>query len=167
MLKSIYSGQRILIFRLCGHLCAIRTECVCEIVPMAQLSCPPGMPTLLQGLLNLAGKMIPVLRLDRLFGLQEHKPDLYTPLLVVRIKETRAALLVDNVLEVAAIPSLVPVVDVQHSFNSCAEAAIHIGGETVHLLSVDQILLQQERKCVMEFAAIEQQRLSTLERVTS
>jgi purine-binding chemotaxis protein CheW len=162
MLNPMRPGQRILIFRLSGHICAFALENVSEVVPMARLACPPGMPTPLQGLLNLGGTMIPVIRLDRIFSLTEQNFDLYTPLVITQINENCAAFMVNAVTGVTAFSASVAIVESQHTFNGCTEAVIKIGEETVHLLSVHRILLQEERQCIEEFAAREQQRLSAL-----
>jgi chemotaxis signal transduction protein len=58
------------VFHLSGQLAAIRLENVDRIAPMAQLARPPGLPSPLEGILNLAGTAMPVLR-----RLQEWKPE--------------------------------------------------------------------------------------------
>ena len=66
-----------LIFHSSGLDCAFPLETVREIVPMARLSCPPGLPTGLVGFLDLRGTAIPIVRLDRLFDLPEQQAGLH------------------------------------------------------------------------------------------
>ena len=64
----------LVLFRVGSHQCALRLEAAQEVVPMALLSRPPGLPPLMEGLLNLRGTLVPVVRSDRLFGLGEYAP---------------------------------------------------------------------------------------------
>ena len=65
------STRNLLVFHLSGLNCAFPLEAVREVVPMASLSSPPGLPSGLLGFLDLRGTAIPIVRLDRLFDLRE------------------------------------------------------------------------------------------------
>src|ERR1700731_3095496 len=94
--------QRMLVvFHLAGQLVALPLENVESIAPMARLARPPGLPCLLEGVLNVSGEAIPVVRLDRLLQLPERRPGLYSMLIVLRgVSDCRTALLVDRVTEI-------------------------------------------------------------------
>ena len=66
--------QNVLIFHTSGLDCAFPLEAVQEIVPMATLYCPPGMPSGLAGFLDLRGTAVPIIRVDRLFDLPSRIP---------------------------------------------------------------------------------------------
>jgi purine-binding chemotaxis protein CheW len=158
------------VFYLAGQACAVRLECVREIVPFSQLSCPPGMPSLLQGFLNLAGTAVPVLRLDRLFGMTEQPIELFTPMIVVDSGTGLLALLVERVSEVlVAVPetgSEKPLhVEAKDTFKGCVSSVIHSAGQDIHVLALDRIMLEQERQCVADFQSREQHRLKALAEV--
>lgn len=128
---------------------------------MTQLGRPPMLPSSLEGILNLAGRPVPVLRLDRLLQLPEQPPGLYSMLIVLKgLSDGQIAVLVDRVNEVVAVPSsaLLPVGN-ENTFNACAEAAVSVRGETIHLLSPTRILLEKEREILSEFQVVAQQRL--------
>jgi purine-binding chemotaxis protein CheW len=153
--------RTLLVFGLAGRLAAVPLENVERIAPMTQLARPPGMPGPLEGILNLAGTAAPVVRLDRLLQLPERTPGLYSMLIVLKgVSPGWIALLVDRVSEILSVPesALLPVGD-GDSFNACAEAAVSVRGEIVHLLSPGRILLEKERVTLSEFQAMAQQRL--------
>jgi purine-binding chemotaxis protein CheW len=128
---------------------------------MAHLARPPGLPSVLEGVLNLAGAAVPVIRLDRLFHLPLQRLGLYSMLIIVNgLSAGRVAMLVNRVDEVLTIQesALLPI-GKEHSFNACAEAAVSIRGEVVHLLSPTRILLQKECEVLSEFQGMAQQRL--------
>jgi purine-binding chemotaxis protein CheW len=144
-----------------GQAAALPLENIERIAPMAQLARPPALPSSLEGILNLGGVAVPVLRLDRLLQLPAQPPGLYSMLIVLKgISEGRMALLVDRVSEIVSVPetALLPV-GKDASFNACAEAAAHVQGEIVHILSPSRILLEKERETLSEFQATAQQRL--------
>ena len=92
---------------------------------MATLSRPPVVPSLLAGFLNLAGIAVPVLRLDRLFGLPDLALGRYTPLVLLRQRECPLALLVERVSRIVAVPeeAILPV-PANQAFNDCVEGSL-------------------------------------------
>jgi purine-binding chemotaxis protein CheW len=160
--------QRVLlVFHLAGQLAAIPLAEVESVASMAQLARPPGLPLPLEGILNRAGKAVPVWRLDRLLQLPEQPPGLYSMMILLKgDSDCRTAMLVDRVSEILSVPesALVPV-DKKDSFNACAEAEVSLKGQVIHLLSTGRILLEQEREALSEFQAMAQRRLQDWEAV--
>ena len=157
------SCRVLLVFHLSDRLAAVRLEEVERITPMAELATPPGLPAALEGVLNLAGVAVPVLRLDRLFGLPAQRVGLYSILIILKARargEGRVALLVDRVSEVVPVPenAFVPIRP-GDSLNGCAEATVTVRGDVVHLLSPSRILLAKEREALAEFQIMAQRRL--------
>ena len=161
--SQLQANGNVIVFNVAAELFAFSTSCVQEIVPMAQLSRPPGLPSILEGFLNLGGTAVPVLRLDRLFGLAAIRPGLYTPLLILQIDNHPIGALVDQVNEVLAVTeeALLPVGG--STFNDCVIAELSGNERTIHLLDPNRILLEQERQALVEFQAIAQRRLGELE----
>lgn len=131
---------------------------------MAALLRPPGLPPLLEGFLNRGGAAVPVIHLGRLFGLPGEAPGLYTPLLLVSGRPGPLALLVDEVTDILSLDqsALLPVRESQ-VFNNCVEAEIELGNRTLHLLSPDRLLLEEERRRLAELQEAAQERLQALE----
>jgi purine-binding chemotaxis protein CheW len=156
-------GQRLLLFNSSGQEWAFPVDEVQEIAPMAQLSSPPGLPSLLAGFLDLGGVAVPILRLDKLFNLPEQPPALHTHLIILRGRDSPTGILVGSVRRiVTATPSsLVPLPE-GNVFQNCAYAAIEIDDRVVHILSPERILLEKERQMLTELQAMAQQRLSSL-----
>lgn len=155
-------GQRtLLVFSLAGQTYALPLLRMQEIVPMAALSRPPGLPDMLAGFLNLGGTAVPVVRLDRLFKLPDLTPGLYTPLLILRSAEGPLALMAERVSKIVSVPEdqIVPVRD-SYSFNECADGIWNGGPEgMIILLSPERLLLEKERQSLAELEAREQERL--------
>lgn len=130
---------------------------------MATLAQPPGLPAPLEGVLNVAGTAVPVLRLDRLLQLpQRQQLGLYSMLVLLKeLDRGRVAILADRVREVVSLPAsdLLPVGE-QDCFNACSEAVVQLGERRVHVLSPARILLEKEREILSEFRTLEQQRVA-------
>jgi len=89
--------RALLMFHVGGQFSALPLECVERIEPMAQLAHPPGTPSPVEGILNLGGRAVAVLRLDRLLQLPERLPGLYSMLILLKdVSDARVALLVDR-----------------------------------------------------------------------
>lgn len=155
--------RTVVVFQAGGVRGAFPVEQVQEIVPMATLLAPPGMPALLHGFLNLRGTAVPILRFDRLFSTGECFPGLHTPLLIFRIPERPVGLLVDAVSDIVRTTdlSLLPV-PADYSFNGSATAELGIASGPAYLFSVERILLEREHRLLSEFQAVAQRRLSDL-----
>jgi len=157
--------RALLVFRLAGQLAAIPLAEVESVMPMAHLERPPGMPSAVDGILNLGGSAVPVWRLDRLLRLPGKPPGLYSMLIVLKgVADCRTAMLVDRVSEILSVPetALLPVA-AKDSFNGCAQVGVSVKGQVVHLLSMPHVLLRREREALNELQAAAQQRLQNWE----
>lgn len=156
-------SQRVAILGIAEKSCAIRLGAIREIVHMARLHCPPGMPGILAGFLNLSGTAVPVVRLDRLFNLREIQVSIFTQLVIVETLGGPLALMAERVTDIVALnasnqlPLTAP-----DTFNGCVESLFEFGNKTIQLLSIDRILLEKERQCLSDFQTREQERLRQL-----
>lgn len=153
----------LVVFDIGGRNCAVPAAVVREVVHYAELARPPGMPKVLEGFLNYAGEVLPVVRLDRLFDLGGRTPGVYSPMLVLRPAYGRLVMLVDSVRAVTAVArsALLPVED-SAAFNGCLLAEVTVREETVHVLAPERILLEQERRRMDELRGMVEQRLADL-----
>ena len=147
-------------FRLAGQGFALPVEAVAEVVPIAQLGRPPQMPAAVEGVLNLGGRAVPVLRLDRLLGVAEGRYGLNASILIMRGARP-VGLLVEHVDGVVTAGELqvLPVAE-GDSFNGCVVAELADAAGLRHLLSWDRLLLEEERRRLGEFARRAEERLA-------
>src|SRR3984885_11286582 len=143
--NSIETTPNLLLFCSNGLDCAFPIEAVREIVPMAMLSCPPGLPSGLAGFLDLRGTAIPIVRLDRLFGLREQRPGLHTPMIVLRGIGSPIGILVDSVRGIVPVAAAA-LLDLPEggTFRGCATASFELDGCVIHLLLLDTLLEASE-----------------------
>src|SRR5580658_8453058 len=159
--------QDLLIFHSNGLDCAFPLEAVREIVPMATLSYPPGLPSGLTGFLDLRGAAIPIVRLDRLFDLPEQQMGLHTPMIVLRGVLGPIGILVESVRGIVPMDTA-RLLDIpeDRTFHSCATGAIQIDGDTIHILSPGALLDAGEARLVADYGAMRQARRLHLEEKT-
>ena len=153
-----------LIFQSSGLDCAFALKAVHEVVPMAALFAPPGMPSGITGFLDLRGQAIPILRLDLLFDLPEQRPGRHTPIILLRVAGNLIGILAESIRQIASplADSWLPR-DAKSIFHECAVATFVIDERLTHLLAADGILLEHERRLVSEFQTVAQERLRLLE----
>jgi purine-binding chemotaxis protein CheW len=153
----------LVIFRLGGQPFAIPVETVSEVVPYAWLATPPRMPSFVQGILNLGGVAVPVLRLDRLLGMPSATIGLDASILVMKTGGAPLGLLVEHVDGVQAASEFQSLpVDVRQSFQGCLAAQLAGPLGDVHLVSWQKILLEEERQRLGDFQRRAQERLAEL-----
>ena len=156
--------QNLLVFSCSGMECAFSLEAVREIVPMARLSSPPGLPAALAGFLDLRGTAIPIIHLDRLFQLPEQLRGLHTPMIILRGVDGPIGVLVESVRGIVPVTSarLLLIPD-DGTFQGCATATLDLDGGLVHLLSPAALLAANENRLVAGYTATSQERLQLLE----
>jgi purine-binding chemotaxis protein CheW len=76
-----------------------------EIIRVQQLTRVPNSPDFVEGVINLRGKVIPVIALRKRFGLEILAQDKQTRIVVVEVKGTVLGFMVDSVSEVLRIPA--------------------------------------------------------------
>lgn len=152
------------IFRLSGQLFAIPVADVREVVPYAWLEQPPRMPAFVQGVLNLGGLAVPVLRLDRLLGMPAARIGLDASILIMKAGDSPLGLLVEHVEGVrsAAAFHITPLDD-RHSFQGCMVGQLtDAAGLAAHVLSWPRVLLAEENLRLEQFRHGAQERLADL-----
>ncbi|MGI6491242.1 MAG: chemotaxis protein CheW [Pelotomaculum sp.] len=83
---------------------AIEIRYVTEIIGIQNITGVPDMPIHIKGVINLRGKVIPVMDVRLRFGLEERVYDDRTCIVVICVDEHSVGLIVDNVSEVLDIP---------------------------------------------------------------
>jgi len=97
--------NRYLTFNLEKEEYGVEIRYVTEIVGIQPITELPDTPHYLRGVINLRGKVIPVIEVRARFGLENHEYDDRTCIIVVNIRSTSVGLIVDRVAEVIKIPA--------------------------------------------------------------
>ncbi len=82
----------------------IEIRYVTEIVSIEEITAMPEMPNYIKGIINLRGRIIPVIDVRLRFGKQERQYDDRTCIIVMNYYEHMTGLIVDSVSEVLTIP---------------------------------------------------------------
>jgi purine-binding chemotaxis protein CheW len=91
-------------FNLGDNLFAVDIMRIKEIILPQKLSSLPRESSVLEGVINLRGVVIPVMDMRKLFGMPSTPPGVVGKLLIVTLARQVLALAVDNVMEVITVP---------------------------------------------------------------
>ena len=97
--------DKYLTFHLAGEDYGIEILYVTEIIGIQNITEVPDLPAFIRGVINLRGKVIPIMDIRARFGLPDREYDDRTCIIVVNIDGTEVGLVVDEVSEVADIPA--------------------------------------------------------------
>ncbi len=75
-----------------------------EIIRMTTITRVPNAPGIVEGVINLRGKVVPVVELRRKLGMPYVEPDKNTRIVIVELEEKTVGFIVDAVSEVLRIP---------------------------------------------------------------
>ena len=96
---------QLVIFALHDQRVALPLASVDRVVRLVEITALPKAPAIVLGVVNVQGRIIPVIDLRRRFGWEERAPDVTDQLIIARTARRRVALLVDRVLEIAHPPA--------------------------------------------------------------
>lgn len=92
-----------LTFHLAGEDYGLPIAFVTEIIGIQRITAVPDMPPFIRGVINLRGKVIPVIDVRARFGIAERAYDQRTCIVVVHFADVLVGLVVDQVSEVMTI----------------------------------------------------------------
>ncbi|HUA16177.1 MAG TPA: chemotaxis protein CheW [Verrucomicrobiae bacterium] len=117
-----------------------------EIIRLQPLTRVPNSPEFVEGVMNLRGKIIPVVALRRRFGLESLPPDKQTRIVVVETKGSILGFIVDAVSEVLRIPAetLEPPPRLGKVDREYVSAVGKLQGRLLILLDVDRLMNDAE-----------------------
>lgn len=92
-------------FKLAGEEYGIDIAVVQEIVRMSTVTRVPRAPEFIEGVINLRGKIVPVLDLRKRFGMPAVEPTKATRIIIIEVAGKTVGLIVDAVREVLRLSS--------------------------------------------------------------
>ena len=98
--QSEDQSNHYVVFRVDRQHYALPLDHVIRAVRMVAFTPVPDMPNSVLGIINMAGQILPVIDLRRLFGKTDKRPELQDLLLIVQIQNQTAAVMVDEVLNI-------------------------------------------------------------------
>ncbi len=150
--------DKYLTFHLAGEDYGIEIRYVIEIIGIQKITEVPDMPDFIRGVINLRGKVIPVMDVRARFKIEDRAYDDRTCIIVVNIEGTEVGLVVDEVSEVADIPSKnvePPPRTGKSNGSRCIQGMGKIGEEVKILLDVQELLFDNEMQKLISTAAEE------------
>ena len=142
-------------FRIGNEMYGVRIAAVREIVRVPEITSVPSAPDIIEGVINLRGKIIPVMDLRKRFGHADIQPDKKNRILVVEIENKLVGLIVNAASEVLKIPP--SEIEAPSSVFSEGESGYVTGvgklkGRLIILLDISKLLHCSEFKRLEEAA---------------
>lgn len=91
---------RLLVFTVLNQRYALEISPVQRVVPIVEITSLPGLPSIVAGIVNIQGEVVPVISLHRCCALADRGVRLTDRLIILNLDRRRVALWVDDVLEV-------------------------------------------------------------------
>ena len=98
------NNEQLVVFNLANEEYGVAITQVQEIIRQPEITRIPGMPDFIEGVINLRGRIIPVIDLRKRFGLQHKEASDSTRIVVADASGQTIGLVVDSVSEVINLP---------------------------------------------------------------
>lgn len=137
---------RFLTFSLGSEFYGLEICYVTEIIGLQPITEVPDLPDYVKGIINLRGKIIPVIDVRLRFKKSFREYTDRTCVIIVDVDETAVGLIVDAVSEVLTISddNIVPPPEIKSVQNRYIKGIGKVGGEIKLLLNCRQLLNEQE-----------------------
>ncbi len=148
------SIDRVVVFSLDGQSYALPIGVVQEIQQIVALTDLPDTSPALVGLVNMRGIVLPAIDLRTLLGLRVRPYSIETPMIICRVGDSLAALIVDEVDDVMALPD--DCIQPPSRLSALADKMLgvcRLDSRLVFLFDVDRLLPVDELSSVVETAA--------------
>ena len=142
-------------FRIGNETYGVRIGSVREIVRVPEITAVPNAPDVIEGVINLRGKIIPVMDLRKRFGSPAAQPDKKNRILVVELENKLVGLIVSSASEVLKIPPseiASPGSVFAEGESSYVTGVGKLKGRLIILLDIARLLRQSEFKKLEEAA---------------
>jgi purine-binding chemotaxis protein CheW len=126
-----------------------------EIIGLMEITLVPRMPAFVRGVINLRGKVIPVVDLRLKFGMEKLDDTVETCIIVVDLGEMLMGVVVDKVSEVLDIPG--GDIEATPSFGVQIDTEFIMGigkakGKVIIVLDIRKVLTSEETSAISEIA---------------
>ena len=142
-------------FRIGEETYGVQIGAVREIVRVPEITSVPNAPDMIEGVINLRGKIIPVMDLRKRFGIEAVQPDKKNRILVVELDNKLLGLIVSSASEVLKIPPseiAAPGTVFAEGESSYVTGVGKLKGRLIVLLDIARLLRQPEFKKLEEAA---------------
>lgn len=146
-------ANKYLTFFLASEVYGVEIAYVTEIIGIQKITSIPEMPDYIRGVINLRGKVIPVMDVRTRFRMEPREYDERTCIIVVNITGTTVGLVVDEVSEVADIPAdqvEPPPMGRQGKGNAFIKGMGKSGDAVKILLNVEDLIRKEDLETVMD-----------------
>lgn len=147
-------------FNLGGEEYAVSILKVQEINRMTEIAKVPNSPPYVEGVINLRGRVIPVISLRKKFGFQEKQSDSQSRIMIIDVQGITIGLMVDAVSEVLRIPAntVDPAPPMSHDISvEFITGIAKLEDRLIILIDIDKLIEKSEGAAMLEAAkAIEQ-----------
>jgi purine-binding chemotaxis protein CheW len=123
-----------------------------EIIRIQPLTRVPASPAFVEGVINLRGRIIPVVSLRQRFGLAPREPDKLTRIIVTEVSGTVLGFMVDAVSEVLRLPmsTVEPPPRLGRVEREYVRGVANLDNRLLILLDIDRLMSEAEEEVCVE-----------------
>jgi len=148
--------EQLVVFNVGDEVYGVDTSQVQEIIRMQSITHVPGAPEFVEGVINLRGRIIPVIDLHQRFGLEGAQLSKASRIVVVETDGQVVGMVVDAVSEVLRIPvdCVEPPSPIVTGLDSeYIRGIAKLEGRLIILLQIDKVLTSEQR-AILQSAAM-------------
>jgi purine-binding chemotaxis protein CheW len=142
MIGNSNHSESFVLFELADNTCGVRSQSVQSVELVEHVTAVPNALPFVEGVTFTRGRVIPTINLRARFGFPSIPVELKARMLVIRLKDRTAGLLVDSTREFVSIPAdAIKPPEAMARFNvRYVEAIATIGNRNVLILNLEEVV---------------------------
>lgn len=145
--------DQVVVFSLHEQVYGINIESVLEIIRVESVTSVPGTADFIEGVINLRGKVIPIMDLCKRFNMPPSRVSAATRVIIVEAGGVKVGMIVDSVSEVLRFPASSiepPPSMISGSGIEALRGIALVDGRLIILLDLGKVLYDEERRKLQE-----------------
>ena len=140
--------EKYLTFSISNQILCIELNSVSEMLAIKEIKEVPYMPKYVKGVINLRGRIIPIIDLRLQFDLREKNYSEWIFIIIVNVRNTFVGLKVDSILNIASLND--SEIEKLPHFNNSVMGIAKVKDSSKILLNAEEILPQKELTVINE-----------------
>ena len=152
--------RSLLLFKLEEQRYALQLDAVERVIRAVAVTLVPELPPQILGLVNVAGKLVPVFSLRASLGLCDRPVGVSDQFILVRTRWFQVALVVDEVLNLSDVTSgeQVDLAEALPEGETRVAGLVKIDGDVILIYDLETLLRPEERELIRRAMAVEKDR---------
>lgn len=137
-------NHQYIVFQILDEKYALKILDIYEIIKLQKITTVSNTKSFLEGVINLRGKIVPIVNVHKRFGIPSYKISKSTRIVVVKPRDEMIGIIVDGVNQVVKFKDVQPSLDIVSGIEGTYFEGMGVTSEgVVNIMNIDKVLYEE------------------------